>query len=272
MELSGDPLRIKVKGAKGRAQGVVELPLMVAHNIEDDGEVTTHTLYTKKDFERIVGDDPVYVILPDPDGARLTSLSREGCVEDEIAWVETLHQMVTELKEEGRADAAEALLDSDVQLNATRDEEVDANAFATTFPQVSVRPFARRSTLFLRVTRRHVLTLTHALSTHLPTYTCRRLWSACRAVVRSAQPHGAAPPSPPAAPPPRRAARGCRCFTHPNPDLSPSLRRSRYLRPRPSPSPTPTPKPEPELNPRSPPPRHYLVITPRIARQKRRVT
>ena len=125
MELSGDPLRIKVKGAKGRAQGVVELPLMVAHNIEDDGEVTTHTLYTKKDFDRIVGDDPVYVILPDPDGARLTSLSREGCVEDEIAWVETLHQMVTELKEEGRADAAEALLDSDAQLNATRDEEVD---------------------------------------------------------------------------------------------------------------------------------------------------
>ena len=49
-----------------------------------------------------------------------------------------------------------------------RDEEEDANAFATTFPQVSVRPLARRSTLFLRVTRRHVLTHTHALS--LPTY------------------------------------------------------------------------------------------------------
>ena len=55
MELSGDPLRIKVRGAKGRSQGAVELPLILSHNLEDDGEATIHTLYCKKDFDRMSG-------------------------------------------------------------------------------------------------------------------------------------------------------------------------------------------------------------------------
>ena len=80
----------------------------------------------------------------------------------------------------------QALLGGLLFTCTARDEEDDANAFATTFPQASaltltltlttfattfpqatVRSLARRSTLFLRVTRRHVPTPTHALSTHL---------------------------------------------------------------------------------------------------------
>ena len=126
MELSGDPLRIIIKNHKpkyaGRG-GALELPLLVSQVEGEDGVAYTHTLYSKKDFTRIVGDDPVFVILPDPDGARVRTVGREDCAEDDLAWVETLCSLVEDLHTEGQG--AEAILSAAVRLHAADVAAID---------------------------------------------------------------------------------------------------------------------------------------------------
>ena len=108
MELKGDPMRVTVPSSPrpGGAKRAVELPIIIAKS--DDDMPYTHSLYSKHDFDRIVGDDPVYVILPDPDGSHaVSSASRhEGTFEEELDWMEMLHNIKTELAAEGHDTAA----------------------------------------------------------------------------------------------------------------------------------------------------------------------
>jgi hypothetical protein len=65
MELTGDPLRVVVKGS--RRHGALELPIVISQSDQDDDAAFTYSLYSKRDFNRVVVDDPVYVIMPEAD-------------------------------------------------------------------------------------------------------------------------------------------------------------------------------------------------------------
>jgi hypothetical protein len=128
LELQTDPVRIVAKGASG-FEGVgarnraIELPLIISgHEAarEEDGlpPMHVHTLLSAHDFRRAVGEDPVYVVLPDADGDHLRHATAPELDEDTMAWLETLHTLRVASEADGLdpavlLHAAEAIVDAD---------------------------------------------------------------------------------------------------------------------------------------------------------------
>lgn len=134
MELRGDPMRVMVQSSKRYGvRRAVELPIVIASS--DDDLPYTHTLYTKRDFDKIVGDDPVFVILPDPDGSRAFSaaLQCEGTFEEELDWMEVLHNIKAELAAEGYDASAIEQAERTRLSTYDPDQERLQKAFPSTF-------------------------------------------------------------------------------------------------------------------------------------------
>ena len=124
LELRCEPVRVVAK-VGGQA---VELPLTF-----EDGATTTKaregtphaegwtmSLLTFRDFDKQVGEDPVYRIIPDGSGQLMASLHTDDTDTEDIEWAAVLHSLKTDVGANPEAlDAAEAEAEKkDVQIKS----------------------------------------------------------------------------------------------------------------------------------------------------------